>query len=335
MKAIGYTSNELPTQEGVFVEFDAPLPRLGTYDILVAVKAIAINPVDIKVQQNFPAKPSPKIIGYDCAGVVVDKGTKVSQFALGDEVFYAGDITRNGTNAQFHMVDERIVGMKPKTLSFLAAAAMPLTSITAWEIMYDSLHLNTTPTLGKHILIIGGAGGVGSMLIQMVKQLTDLTIITTASREQTHSWVDSMGADIIITHKESITEQLAQLHISPEMVVSLRGTAQHFTDIIECIAPRGHLVIIDDPQGVDINLGKKKSLHFHWEFMFTRSMFHTQDMAVQGQLLNEVSQLVDNNILRTTMTSDLGVLSVANIIRGHTLQQSGSVIGKNVLSGFA
>ena len=332
MKAIGFTSNHSVSETGVLTQFDAPEPQLGEYDILVKVEAVSINPVDTKVQQNFPVTNPPSILGYDCAGEVMKCGASVKKFSVGDSVFYAGDITRNGTNAEFHAVDERIVGHKPTSISFKQAAALPLTSITAWEIIHDALQLDSSAS--GHILIIGGAGGVGSILIQLIKQLTNLTVIATASREETIFWVQKMGADIVINHRLSIAQQLADLGISPQYVVGLTQSDSHFNDIVDCISPRGHVVFIDDPKNIDITLGKKKSLSFHWEFMFTRSMFQTPDIMYQGELLDEVSRMVDEGLLQSTMNNHLGQMSVETITTAHILQSKGSTIGKNVLSGF-
>jgi len=293
-----------------------------------------MNPVDTKVRTRIAPENGIKVIGYDAAGVVREIGSKVSKFKVGDEVFYSGDLTRPGTNSEFHAVDERLVGRKPKSLDFAEAAGFPLTSITAWELLFDSLALKEGGGIGESLLILGGAGGVGSILIQLAKKLTGLTVIATASRPETIEWVKRMGADHVINHRESLVEQINELGIQPRYVASLNGTGQHFPAIVELIKPRGHMALIDDPDGIDIRLGKTKALSFSWEFMFTRSMFQTEDIEKQHELLNRVSELIDNGELISTMTNNLGDMSVETLKEAHIQQESGRVIGKNVLNGF-
>lgn len=334
MKAIGYKKNGPIDEPESLVEFDAQRPHLGARDLLVEVAGISLNPVDVKVRMNMPPEKGMKIIGYDAAGRVLEVGNKVENFKVGDEVFYAGDITRPGTNAELHAVDERIVGKKPKSLSFAEAAGLPLTSITAWEILFDSFALEVGEGEGDSLLIIGAAGGVGSILVQLAKQLTGLTVIATASRTDTIEWVKKMGADYVINHREPLDKQIKQLGIEPRYVASLNGTEGHFQAIVELIKPRGHITLIDDPQSIDINRIKPKALSFSWEFMFTRSMFQTEDIEKQAKLLNRVSQLIDDGTLISTVTGKLGKLSAKNLTAAHVLQESGTVIGKNVLDGF-
>jgi zinc-binding alcohol dehydrogenase family protein len=334
MKAIGYNTPSSITAKDALIQFEAEIPEIGPHDLLVEVKGISVNPVDVKVRANFPADNGTKIIGYDAAGVVKKIGSNVSLFKVGDEVFYAGDITRSGTNAALHAVDERIVGHKPKTLDFAESAGLPLTSITAWELLFESLAVKEGGGEGESILIIGGAGGVGSILIQLAKQLTKLTVIATASRDDTVEWVKKMGADHVINHHESLGDQLKALSIEPLYVASLNGTEQQFPAIVELIKPRGHIAIIDDPESLDIMSGKAKALSFSWEFMFARSMHQTHDMIKQYELLNRVSALIDDGTLKSTVTSNLGALSVETLKTAHEIQESGRVIGKNVLGGF-
>lgn len=332
MKAIGYNKAGEISNPHALESIDIDTPVLGPRDILVEVKGISVNPVDIKVRGAVSPESGYKVIGYDAAGVVNAIGAEVELFAVGDEVFYAGDLTRPGTNMAFHAVDERIVGRKPASLDFAEAAALPLTSITAWELLFDCFRLKEGDGSQQHLLVIGAAGGVGSILIQLVKKLTNLTVIATASREATVDWVKKMGADMVINHREPLQAQLGD--IQPEFVASLNGSAQHFGPIVELIAPRGHIALIDDPGKIDISVIKTKALSFSWEFMFTRPMFQTRDMDVQHQLLNRVSELIDEGILQSTMQQNLGPLSVENLIHAHKLQESGTVIGKNVLGGF-
>lgn len=337
MKAIGYQQTGPISAENALIEFEAPEPEHGPRDLLVEVKGISLNPVDVKVRTRPQMGPEPgqtKVIGYDAAGIVRKVGSEVSHFNVGDEVFYAGDITRPGTNSELHSVDERIVGKKPKSLGFAEAAGFPLTSITAWEILFDSFALKEGDGKGKSLLIIGGAGGVGSILIQLAKKLTNLTIIATASRPDTVEWVKKMGADHVINHRESLVEQMKEIGAQPHYVASLNGTQEHFDSIVELIKPRGHIALIDDPQGLNINTIKLKALSFSFEFMFTRSMFQTEDIEKQHELLNRVSKLIDDGTLVSTVTNNLGPLSVATLKEAHIQQESGRVIGKNVLDGF-
>ena len=334
MKAIGYEQAGPITAPDALIEFEADTPKLGLRDLLVEVRGISVNPVDVKVRANMAPDKGIKVIGYDAAGVVREVGSNVGQFTVGDEIYYAGDITRPGTNSEFHAVDERIVGRKPKSLGFAEAAGLPLTSITAWELLFDSLGIKEGGGADESLLIIGGAGGVGSILIQLAKKLTGLTVIATASRPETAEWVKKMGADHVINHRESLVDQAKALGIEPRYVASLSGTDGHFPAIIELVKPRGHIALIDDPQSLDIRSGKPKALSFSWEFMFARSMHQTDDIEKQHELLNRVSGLIDDGTLISTMTKNLGKLSVETLKAAHSQQESGRVIGKNVLDGF-
>ncbi len=334
MKAIGYQQNGPIDAPQALIAFDAETPELRERDLLVEVRGIAVNPVDVKVRAGFPAEGGTRIIGYDAAGIVRQIGSAVRNFRVGDAVFYAGDITRPGTNAELHAVDERIVGKKPESLDFAEAAGLPLTSITAWELLFDSMQLQEGGGHGDTLLVIGGAGGVGSILIQLARKLTGLTVIATASRPETVEWVRKMGANHVINHRESLTDQLEKLELEPRYVAALTGTAGHFSSILELIKPRGHMALIDDPQTLDIMPGKSKALTFSWEFMFARPMYQTSDMEKQHDLLNRVSDMVDNGTLISTVSNNLGKLSVDSLTKAHKLQESGCVIGKNVLEGF-
>ncbi len=335
MKAIGYNQAGPITAAEALIEFETGTPEIGPQDLLVEVRGISLNPVDVKVRANKGPEKGNKVIGYDAAGIVRQTGGDVTKFKVGDEVFYAGDLTRAGTNSQLHAVDERIVGKKPQSLDFAEAAAFPLTSITAWELLFDSFALKEGEGKGESLLIVGGAGGVGSILIQLAKKLTALTVIATASRPETVKWVKKMGADHVINHRESLVDQIRALGITPRYVASLNGTEEHFPGIVELIKPRGHIALIDDPQSVDIGTIKFKALSFSFEFMFTRSMFQTEDIEVQHELLNRVSELIDNGTLISTVTNNLGKLTVESLKAAHVQQESGRVIGKNVLEGFA
>ena len=335
MKAIGYTNRGPISAETAVVEFETDRPQPGPKDLLVEVRGISVNPVDVKVRANRqPPAGEPLILGFDASGIVKEVGGETTRFKAGDEVFYAGDISRPGTNAEFHVVDERIVGRKPSTLGFAEAAAMPLTSITAWEILFDSFNLSEGEGAGESLLIVGGAGGVGSILIQLAKNLTGLTVIATASRPDTREWVEKMGADHIVNHRNPLNEEMRDLGIAPRYVASLNHTEAHFGAIVELIKPRGHIALIDDPPSLDISAIKFKALTFSWEFMFARSMFKTEDVDVQHELLNRVAHLIDEGRLISTVNTHQGRMSAANLRSALELQESGAAIGKTVLDGF-
>ena len=336
MKALGYSEKGPLSGAGAVVAFDAAKPEPEANDLLVEVRAVSVNPVDFKVRANRPPpEGDPRILGWDAAGVVVGTGSSVTQFKAGDEVFYAGEFTRLGSNAEFQVVDERLVGRKPSSIGFADAAALPLTSITAWEILFDSYGLQEGDGAGDAILVIGGAGGVGSILIQLAKQLTGLTVIATASRRETEAWVKKMGADHGVNHRNPLDEEMKALGIAPRYVAALTGTDNHFASIVELIKPRGHIAMIDDPPNLDIASIKLKALSFSWEFMFARSMFQADDMDAQSQLLNRVADLVDQGKLVTTANENAGALNEANLRSALEMQQSGTAIGKIVLEGFS
>jgi NADPH:quinone reductase len=337
MRAIGFQQPGSIERNEALIDIELPTPTPEGRDLLVEIKAVSVNPVDVKVRKS--AQPDPgnwKVLGWDGAGVVTAVGSEVTLFKPGDEVFYAGAIGRPGTNAEYHLVDDRIVGIKPKTLDWAAAAALPLTSITAWEMLFERLDVKKL-VLGAApaILMIGGAGGVGSIAIQIVRALTDLTVIATASRPATIAWVKEMGAHHVIDHTAPLAPQVAALGLgAPAFVFSTTHTDRHLEAIAELIAPQGRLGLIDDPAVLDINRFKRKSVSVHWELMFTRSLFNTADIAEQGKLLNEVSRLVDEGILRTTMTEKYSPINAANLKQAHTLIESNKARGKIVLEGF-
>ncbi|WP_340151280.1 zinc-binding alcohol dehydrogenase family protein [uncultured Sneathiella sp.] len=334
MKAVGFKESLPIDRPDALEDVEIPQPVPGSRDLLVAVEAVSVNPVDTKVRMRGGPETGHKILGFDAAGVVVAVGDEVTDYKVGDEIFYAGDLTRTGTNAEFHAVDERIAGRKPKSLSMADAAALPLTAITAWEILFDSFKISEGGGSGYTLLVIGGAGGVGSILIQLAKALTGLTVVATASREETRTWCREMGADYLIDHRQPIAAQIKELDLQPRYVAALNATDQHFDDIIELIKPRGEICMIDDPVGLDIMKIKRKSLSFHIEFMFARSIFQTEDMAAQQRLLNQVADLVDAGKMKSTATDNLGPMNAANLIEAHRLQESGKVIGKNVLTAI-
>lgn len=338
MKAVAYYQSLPADNQQSLVDIELAAPTPGPRDLLVEVKAISVNPVDTKIRRNgAPENAEAKILGWDAAGVVKAIGAEVSLFKPGDEVFYAGAINRAGANSELHIVDERIVGHKPKALTFAEAAAMPLTTITAWELLFDRLQIvQGNIDQGQSLLIVGGAGGVGSMLIQLARKLTGLTVIATASRPETQAWVRELGAHHVLDHSQPLHQELQRVgleHVTH--VASLTQTDQHFAQLVEALAPQGRLALIDDPvEPLDIMQLKRKSLSLHWELMFTRSLFGTADMIEQGRLLNKASELVDTAAIKTTLGEHYGVINAENLRRAHILLESGKAKGKIVLEGF-
>ena len=336
MKAVAYT-HSLPISDPLSLQ-DVQLcePTPGPRDLLVEVRAIAVNPVDTKIRRNVaPEAGQTKVLGWDVAGVVRAVGSAVSLFKAGDEVFYAGALQRPGGNSERHLVDERLVGHKPRSLNFAEAAALPLTALTAWELLFDRLKVPQGPSAQGHLLIVGAAGGVGSILTQLARQLTGLTVIGTASRAETQQWVRELGAHEVIDHSQPLLGELQRLGIAQvERVASLTHTDQHYEQLIEALAPQGQLALIDDPAQLDVVKLKRKSLSLHWEFMYTRSLFETPDMLEQHHILERVSQLVDAGTLRTTLGEHFGAINAANLRRAHAVLESGQARGKIVLEGF-
>ena len=338
MKAVGYTKSRAIEDAESLVDFEAPKPEPKARDIRVAVKAVSVNPVDTKVRKRAaPPEGDTKILGFDAAGVVDAVGAGVTLFKPGDEVFYAGSILRQGTNSEFHLVDERIVGRKPRTLSFTQAAALPLTSITAWELLFDRLGVQPGKSVDpRTLLIIGGAGGVGSILIQLARRLTGLTVVATASRPESRTWCLELGAHAVIDHAKAMKEQLEQLKLPPvALIASLTNTDQHYKALAGLIAPQGKFGLIDDPPEFNVAVFKGKAVSIHWESMFTRSSFETPDMIAQHHLLNDVADLVDKGVLRTTLDQTFGAINAANLRRAHALIESGKSRGKIVLEGWS
>ena len=334
MKAVGYKQSLPVTAPQALEDIELPTPEAVGRDLLVRVEAVSVNPVDTKIRRNVsPENDEYKVLGWDAAGVVEAVGPGVSLFAPGDRVWYAGAIDRSGTNAEYHLVDERIVSRMPTSLGFAEAAALPLTSITAWEMLFDRLAV-AKENAGS-LLIIGASGGVGSIMIQLAKRLTDLTVIATASRPETRAWAQKLGADHVIDHRQSLVEELKATGLSEvDHVASLTHTDEHLAEIAELIAPQGRLAVIDDPASLDIMRFKRKSVSVHWELMFTRSLFKTPDMIEQHRLLEKVAEMVDRGEVVTTLTEEFGTINAANLLRAHALLESGKGRGKLVLSGF-
>jgi zinc-binding alcohol dehydrogenase family protein len=338
MKAVAYRASLPVDHAEALVDIELPAPVASGRDLLVEIKAVSVNPVDTKIRRHVaPAEGEHKVLGWDATGIVRAVGPEATLFKPGDEVWYAGALGRSGTNAELHLVDERIVGHKPSRLGFAEAAALPLTAITAWELLFDRLGASRDKAreAGKSLLVTGAAGGVGSILVQLARQLTGLTVIGTASRAETADWVKSLGAHHVIDHSKPLDEEIRRLGLPPvHYIASLNESERHFAALAELVAPQGKLALIDDPAQIDVRLLKRKSVSLHWEFMFTRSMFETDDMAQQHALLNDVSRLVDSGVLKTTLGERFGAINAANLKRAHALLESNRARGKIVLEGF-
>lgn len=335
MKAIVYTQHGLPPQDpNSLHEAELPKPAPGPRDLLVKIRAIAVNPVDTKLRKSAPTE-GPRVLGWDAVGSVEAVGPQVSLFKPGDEVFYAGAIQRPGAYAEYNLVDERIAAKKPLSLSDAQAVALPLTSITAWELLFERLEVPEGQGEGDALLIVGAAGGVGSLLTQLARKLTRLTVIGTASRPETTAWVRELGAHHVIDHSRPWAEQLKALGV-PQVryVASLTHTDVHYAQIVEALLPQGKLGLIDDPPALDVGALKRKSLSLHWELMFTRALFETPDMVRQHELLSRVAELVDAGTLKSTLNEHFGAITAENLRRAHTLIESHKARGKLVLEGF-
>lgn len=339
MKAIGYTHAQfgLPIENpNALAEITLPDPAPQGRDILVEVRAVSVNPVDTKVRRGTtPAAGEVKVLGWDAVGVVRATGSDVSLFKPGDRVWYAGSIARPGSNCQLHLVDERIVGHAPKSLDDAEAAALPLTGLTAWELLFDRLQIAPGTGTGQSILIVGAGGGVGSILVQLARQMTQLTVIGTASRPETVDWVRNLGAHHVIDHSRPLSEELRRIGVPHvHYVASLTQTDTHLAEIVESLIPQGRLALIDDPAPFDVKLLKRKSISLHWELMFTRAIYETPDMIAQHRILEELATLLDRGTLRSTLAEHYGTINADNLRRAHALVESGAARGKIVLEGW-
>lgn len=338
MKAVGYQSPQAISQPDSLIDITLPAPVAAGRDLLVEVRAVSVNPVDTKVRKSAaPAEGlAYKVLGWDASGIVKAVGPEVTLFKPGDRVWYAGSIARQGSNSELQLVDERIVGHAPKSLDFAQAAALPLTAITAWELLFDRFGIAPGKQPNpKSLLIIGAAGGVGSIMTQLARRLTGLTVIGSASRPETQAWVKDLGAHHVIDHGRPIAEELKRIGFPMvDYIASLTHTDAHFEQIVEAIAPQGKVGLIDDPLSLDVTKLKRKAVSLHWELMFTRSLFGTDDMIAQHRLLNEVAELVDAGLLRTTLAERLGSINAANLKRAHALLESGKTVGKVVLENW-
>lgn len=334
MKAVSYLKSLPITDANALLDIEVQKPEASGHDILVNVQAISVNPVDTKVRKGGdPPEGEYKILGWDATGVVEAVGEQVTLFAPGDKVWYAGVINRQGTNAEYHLVDERIAAKMPQSLDYAEAAALPLTGITAWELLFARFNLNQASK--GTILIIGGAGGVGSIMIQLVKKLTQLDVIATASRPETVEWVQSLGADEVINHRESLVAELKRIGAKPiNYIASLTHTSDHFAEIVEIIAPQGKIGLIEGGHPVDIQPLMSKSVSVHWELMFTRPLFATEDMIEQHNLLTQLASMIDAGAIKTTVGENFGKINAPNLKKAHALIESGKAKGKIVLAGF-
>lgn len=341
MKAIGLYRYLPIEDEHSLVDVYVDRPQTSSRDLLVAVQAISVNPVDAKVRAPKPGEASreekARILGWDAAGEVLAVGAEVEHYAVGDRVYYAGNITRPGSYCQMQPVDERIVGRMPKSLDYQQAAALPLTGLTAWEALFDRLEISPRgDDAGKSILIIGGAGGVGSIAIQLANKLAGLKVIASASRTKSGVWVKQMGARHLVNHRNDLQQELRDLYIeSVDYILCLNDTDQHWRAMASAIAPQGKICsIVDNKEPLQLNLLKSKSATFAWEFMFTRAMYQTPDMIRQQEILNEISRLIDRGKLMTTVNQVMEPINAANLREAHRLIESGRTIGKIVLSGW-
>lgn len=339
MKAVAYQTPGPINRPDALLDVELPCPEPRGRELLVQIQAIAVNPVDTKIRASVTPPPGElRVLGFDAVGVVVATGPEARYFQPGDAVWYAGSLDSPGSNAEFQCVDERLVGRKPSRLSPEDAAALPLTGITAWELLFDRLQI---PLAGSDdawpasLLVLGGAGGVGSILLQLARQRTNLHLIATASRPESQTWAHQQGAHTLLDHRQPLAPQVAALGLPPvRYVVSLTHTDQHFADLVALLAPQGKLALIDDPGPIDVRLMKRKSLSLHWELMFTRALFQTPDMEAQHQILNALADLVDAGQVHSTVQTTLGKINASNLMTAHRMQESGRQIGKIVLTGF-
>jgi len=338
MKAVGLKAYLPISDDQALLDINLPKPIAQGRDLLIQVQAISVNPVDTKVRApKTKVEENYRVLGWDAVGTVVAVGNDVELFKVGDEVFYAGDITRPGSNSEFQLIDERIVGRKPKSLTNAEAAALPLTGITAAEGLFERLGINAEKSSGKTLLIIGGAGGVGSIAIQLAKQIAGLKIIATASRDESIEWCRSLGADIVVNHKQDFVKEIRDQGIQfVDYIFCLNTTARHWPAMSELIAPQGSICSIVEPEAaIDLNSLKSKSANFVWEFMFTRSMYKTYDMIEQHNILNYIADLVDAKKIKTSLSKTLTPINAENLRKAHAEIETGSTIGKIVLTGWS
>lgn len=335
MRAIAFRRGSSLADPQCLVDVDVECPQPGPHDLRVAVRAVSVNPLDVKVRAGLVGVPDQvRSLGWDGAGIVDAVGEAVTAFKPGQAVYYAGSFDRSGSNAEFQLVDERIAGHMPTTLGFTDAAALPLAALTAWQLLFERLGVvRGQQAAAGSLLVLGGAGGVGSVLIQLARRLTNLTVVATASRAQSRDWCLAMGAHHVIDHRQSLPAQIAALPVPPvDHVAALSNTAEHLHELAELIAPQGRLAIIDDHDTLDAAPFKAKSVSLHWEMVFTRPLYATPDQIKQHRILNEVAALVDSGVLRSTATQVVQPMDAARMIQAHRLLEAGGITGKVVLA---
>lgn len=336
MKAVAFTHSKPVTEMDALENIDLPVPVPRHHDLLVEIKAISVNPVDTKIRKSQEPLGEPRVLGYDAAGIVRGIGPEVQNFVVGDEVFYAGVPDRQGTNAEFHLVDDRLVGHKPKTLNFAEAAALPLTALTAWEMLFERFRIPRDQPQGGTLMIVGGAGGVGSMAIQLATKLTDMTVVASASRPKSIDWCRVLGAHYTVSHEHDMADQILKIGLAPPShIFCATHVKKHFHKLVDLLAPEGSFGIIESNAG-ELNVSRliQKSATLHTEYVFTHGLMHTPNMGIQHRTLEAIAHLVDNGTLKTTMTENYGKINAANLLKAHAALEAGTTIGKIVLEGF-
>jgi zinc-binding alcohol dehydrogenase family protein len=337
VKAIAYLPGSTLADPQSLIDVEKADPVPGPHDLLISVRAVSVNPVDTKIRDGKVFMgDAVDILGWDVAGIVVGIGSEASLFRPGDAVFYAGSLYRPGGNAELHAVDERLVGHKPSSLTFAQAAALPLTSLTAWELLFDRLGVQPgKPLNAGALLILGAAGGVGSMLIQFARRLTGLTVIATASRPESRNWCLSLGAHHVIDHSKFMVDELRAIGSPPiTHIAALNGTDRHWPTMAEIIAPAGKIGVITNHDSLNVTPLRSKSASLHWEDVVTRTSFGALDMSAHHRILEEVASLANAGVVRSTATKELHPLNAANLRQAHALVESGRMLGKVVLEGF-
>lgn len=337
MKAVGFTKSGPIDRDDALIDLDLPKPTPTDHDLLVEVAATSVNPIDCEIRRNATlAQGEVRVLGWDAVGTVVEKGSLVKGFETGERVYYCGAIRRQGSNAEYNLVDARIAAKAPASLSNAEAAALPLTSLTAWEMLFERLDVTRpVPGAAQAVVIIGGAGGVGSMAIQLLRARTDLTVIATASRPETKAWCETLGAHHVVDHSQPLAPQIKALALgAPGFVFATAGSIEYRDDIVAFMSPQGRYGYIDTPKVFDANPFRWKCISIHLEAVFMRSLMQTVDMGVQGDILREVAGLIEAGKIRTTLTDTFGTINAANLRRAHQLLESGKARGKIVLEGF-
>ena len=335
MKAVAFSHSRPIVADDALIDIELPAPDPRQHDLLVEVKAVSVNPVDVKIRRYDDPLGSPRVLGFDAAGIVRGVGSEVSNFGVGDEVYYAGVPNRPGANAEYHLVDERLVGRKPKTLSFAESAALPLTGLTAWEMLFERFKIPRDQATTGNLLIVGGAGGVGSIAIQLAAELTDLTVIATASRPETAEWCTSLGAHHVIDHSKNMAAQFSGLDLTPpDYIFCVTHEDMHWSELTKLLAPGGSIGILERGAPLDISALWTKCASIHTEYVFARGILKTRSMSAQHRTLEAIAHLVDTGVLRTTMTENYGAINAANLKRAHAAIETGRARGKIVLEGF-